>query len=70
VRIHDLYNGKFAVLVIKFFGRLISFNVLKVKPDFVPNMEASRWLAVLIYEFLLLLLYYSYYSLYLILCLA
>jgi hypothetical protein len=63
VRINDLYNGKFSVFIVELLKGPIYFNVFKVKPDLVPNMEANRWLAILIREFFLLLLYYDYYSL-------
>jgi hypothetical protein len=63
VRINDLYNSKFSVLIVKLLRGPVYFNVLKVKPDFIPNIKANRWLAVSIREFFLLLLYYSHRSL-------
>jgi hypothetical protein len=56
VRINDFCDGKFAVLVVELLRGPVCFNVLKVKPDLIPNIEADRWLAVPIREFFLLLL--------------
>jgi hypothetical protein len=70
VRINDLYNSKFSVFIVELLKGPICFNVLKIKLDFIFNIKANRWLAVLIREFFLLLLYYSHRSLGLILYLA
>jgi hypothetical protein len=41
MRINDLYNYKFAVLIIKFFGGPVYFNILKIKLNLIPNTEAN-----------------------------
>jgi hypothetical protein len=70
VRINDLRNGKFTIFIVELLKGPVYFNVLKIKLDFIFNIKANRWLAVLIREFLLLLLYRDYRNLYLIPCLA
>jgi hypothetical protein len=64
VGINDLYNGKFTILIVELLKGPVYFNVLKIKPDLISNIEANRWLAVPIREFFLLLLYRGHRSLY------
>jgi hypothetical protein len=59
VRINDLYNSKFSILIVELLKGPVCFNVLEIEPDLISNMEANRWLAVSIREFFLLLLYYN-----------
>ena len=60
---NNLYNGIFSVLIIEFLRGAVYFNILKIKLDFIFNVKINNRLAVLINEFLLLLLYYNYYGL-------
>ena len=54
VGIDDLYHGELGILIVEFLGGAVRFDVLKIKPDLIPNAEANGWLAVSICEFLLL----------------
>ena len=60
---NDLCNGIFSVLIVEFLRGAVYFNILKIKLDFISDVEADNRLAVPINEFLLLLLYCSYYGL-------
>ena len=41
IKINDLYNSKFAILVIKLLEGPIYFDILEIKLDLVPNIEAN-----------------------------
>ena len=56
----DLYNGIFSVLIVEFLRGAVYFNILKIKPDFISDVETDSRLAVPISEFLLLLLCCGY----------
>jgi hypothetical protein len=63
VEADDLYNGIFNVLIVEFLKGAVCFNILKIKPGFISDVKTNSRLAILINEFLLLLLYYNYYGL-------
>jgi len=48
----DLYHGEPSILIVEFLGGAVRFNVLKIKPDLIPNAEADGRLAVSIRKFL------------------
>jgi hypothetical protein len=42
VRINNLGDSKFIILIIKFLRGPVHFNVLKIKLYLIPNIEANR----------------------------
>jgi len=70
VRINDFYDYIFSIFIIELLTRPVYIDILQIKLYLVAYAEAYRWLPILIREFLLLFLSYSYYCLYLVSYLA
>ena len=70
VGIGGLYHGELSIIIVEFLGGTVRFDLLKIKPDLIPNAEADGRLAVSICEFLLSLLCRGHRSLCSIPCLA
>ena len=60
MRINDFYDYIFGVFIIELLTRPVYTDILQIKLYLIAYAEAYRWLPILIREFLLLFLDYSY----------